>query len=253
MDERRRPTDLHRVRVEQRHADVPDVARPEVHDDAHPVARDEQAPLGADHRLGGVGRTRGEDEGPGRVDVGLDARVGARHRPEVVLEAAAERHRGVARLGRRGGHEQVAGGDREPVGDRGQQALVAGLGDHEPAVGVLHVAQQVLAPARVVEADDGRAGERGTAEGEQVLGDVVEEHGHVPGTSLGEEREEEVGPPARLGDVLAVGPDPLAEPDRRAVADPRVGGVAAQERRRVGRRERCLPGRGHVLAAQRRT
>ena len=68
--------DLHRVRVEQRHADVADVVGAEVHDHAHPVAGDEQPPLRADHRLGRVRRPAREDQRPGRVDVGLEARVG---------------------------------------------------------------------------------------------------------------------------------------------------------------------------------
>ena len=104
---------------------------------------------------------------------------------------------------------------------------MAGLGDHEPAVGVLDVAQEVLAPAGVVEADDRRARQRRAAEREEVLGDVVEEHRDMRRPTGRQPIEEEVRPPAGLRDVLAVGPDPVLEPDRRAVA---IAGSAALRR-----------------------
>ena len=43
---------------------------------------------------------------------------------------------------------------RKLARDRREQRLVPRLGDHEPAVGVLDVAQEVLAAAGVVEPDD---------------------------------------------------------------------------------------------------
>jgi hypothetical protein len=110
-------------------------------------------------------------------------------------------------------------------------------------MGLLDVPEQVLAPAGVVQPDDGRAGERGTAEREQVLGHVVEQDRDVRRPALGQALEEQVRPPAGPGVVLAVGPDPVREPDRRAVDDVAVGGVAPQQRRGVGRRQRRLPRR----------
>ena len=68
---------------------------------------------------------------------------------------------------------------RQAVGDRLEQARVARLGDDEPAVRVLDVAQQVLVAPRVVETDDGRADQRRAAEREEVVGGVVEQHRDV--------------------------------------------------------------------------
>ena len=116
-----------------------------------------------------------------------------------------------------------------------------------PQCGVLDVAQQVLAAAGVVEADDRRAGQRGAAEREEVVGGVVEQHRHVQRAVGPARRQRGRGrgwPSGRLGDVLAVGPDAVLEADRRPIAALGIGGVAAQQRRGVGRRQRRLTGRG---------
>ena len=152
VHDRRRPADLHRVRVEERHADVADVVGAEVHDDAHAIAGDEQTALRADHGLRRVRRPAREDQRPDRVDRRLEAGVGGVVPRERGLEGRTDlEHR------------------REVTGDRGQQLLVLRLGDDQPAVGVLDVAQQVLAPPGVVEADHRRARQRGAAEREEVL------------------------------------------------------------------------------------
>ena len=150
------------------------------------------------------------------------------------------RHGGERVVERRPHHEHR----RQAVGDRREQLEVLGLGDHEAAVRLLDVAQEVLAPAGVVEADDGRAGQRGAAEREEVLGDVVEQHRDVRRPTRREPLPEEVRVAARLRDVLGVGPDPVLEPDRGPVPDRGIGRVAAQERGRVRGRERRLTGRG---------
>ena len=61
---------------------------------------------------------------------------------------------------------------------------------------------------------------------------------------LGVRGEEEVREPLALRDVLRVGPHPVAEVQRRAVAAVGVGRVAAQQRRRVVGRHGRLAGRG---------
>ena len=60
-----------------------------------------------------------------------------------------------------------------------EQLEVRGLGQHERAVGVGDVARQLGAAPGRVDADDGRAGERGAAQREPELGDVVEQHADV--------------------------------------------------------------------------
>jgi len=120
---------------------------------------------------------------------------------------------------------------------------VARLGDDHPHVGVKDVARQVLAPAGVVEADHGRAREARPAEGEEVVGRVVEQHGDMERPPLDPAGEEELCPAARLGQVVGVGPHLIVEAHRRAASDVGVGRVAPQERRRVRRRQRRLAGR----------
>ena len=110
-------------------------------------------------------------------------------------------------------------------------------------MGVLGVAQEVLAAARVVQADDRAADERGAAEREQVVGRVVEQHRDVRRRARRQPLEEQVGEPHRLDEVLAMGPDAIAEADRRPAADVGIGRVRAQERRGIRRDERRLPRR----------
>jgi hypothetical protein len=108
---------------------------------------------------------------------------------------------------------------------------------------VLHVAQEVLAPAGVVEPDDRRADERRAAEREEVVGGVVEQDRNVPRARARQAGREQRREPARLLEVLGVRERAIAEPDRGPVAVlPRV---ATQQRGRVRRDERGLPGRGH--------
>ena len=93
------------------------------------------------------------------------------------------------------------------------------FGDHEPAVRVLDVAEEVLAAAGVVEADDRRADQPGAAEREEVVGRVVEQHGDVPRPLTRQPFVEELREPARLREVLAVRPRAIAELDRERVAE----------------------------------
>ena len=191
--------------------------------------------------FGRVGGARREDERPDRVDVGLDARVVVADTVERVGERRAERRFRIGGIGEAGRVEDR----RQLGGDRREQRFVAGLGEHEAAMRVLGIAQEVLAPARVVQADDRAADERGAAEREQVVGRVVEQHRDVRRRALRQSLEEEVREAHRLDEVLAMGPDPIAEPDRRSTADVGVGRVRAQERGGVRRDERRLPRRRH--------
>ena len=149
----------------------------------------------------------------------------------------------------RGGHvvgigEPVRGHDRrQVVGDGRQQVLVPRFGEHQPAVRVDRVTEQVFVAARVVEADDRAADERGASEREEVVGRVVEEHRDVAGRAGRKSLEEERGEPARLVEVLGMGPLPVAELDRDAVSE--LARVAPQQRGRVLGDERRLPGRGN--------
>ncbi len=238
-DDRRRPSHLHRVRVEQRHAHVADVVGAEIHEHRHALAGHQQPALRADDGLRRVGRARGEDERPDGVDVGLDPRVG---RPGVRREGEGERRaeggRGIVGIGepRRGQHR------RQAVGDRLEERCVPRLGDDQPAVRVLDVAQQVDVAPGVVQAHDRCADERGPAEREQVLGGVVEQDGDMARTvdreALGEER----GEADRLRVVLAVGPLRITEPDRdpvavlARVATQQGGSIRSDQRRLAGRR-----------------
>ncbi len=67
----------------------------------------------------------------------------------------------------------------ELVEHGGDQVVVSRLVDDQTAVGVADVVQQVGAAAGVVDPDHDGAGEGRTAEGEEVLGDVVEEDADV--------------------------------------------------------------------------
>ncbi len=103
---------------------------------------------------------------------------------------------------------------------------------------VRDVAPDVLAPARVVHPDDRRAQQRGAAEREQVIGGVVEQHRDVARSGFGEPLVEQGREPARLLEVLAVGPLPVAELDRDIVRV--LLGVAPQQCGRVGCNQRRL-------------
>ena len=131
----------------------------------------------------------------------------------------------------------------QPIRDRFEQGGVAGFGQHEAAMGVLGIAEEVLIAAGVVEADDGTADERGAAEREEIVGGVVEQHRDVARRSVRQPLQEQVGEARRLGEVLAVRPHLVAEADRHAIADVRVGGVGSQQRRGIRRDERRFAGR----------
>ena len=136
---------------------------------------------------------------------------------------------------------------RAPAGAGRRSARAARgarLGDRRARSAVCSMSRSRCSPRRVwFSPTTAGAGERRAAEREQVLGHVVEQHRDVRRPTGGQPVEEEVRPPARLGDVLAVGPDPVLEPDRRPVRDRRIGGVAAQQRGRIRGRQRRLPGR----------
>ena len=84
-----------------------------------------------------------------------------------------------------------------------EERFVARLGDHEPAMRVHDVAQQVLAATGVVEPDDGGADQGGASEREEIVGRVVEEHRDVAGAGPGRSSSNSRGEPARLVEVLA--------------------------------------------------
>ena len=119
---------------------------------------------------------------------------------------------------------------------------MARFGQHEPAVRVPRVAQQMLVAARVVEADDRTADERGPTEREEVVGRVVEQHGDVRRRAGGQPLLEQGCEPDRFGVVLAVRPRAIAEFDGGPVAE--FVGVSPQQRGGIGRHEGRLPGGG---------
>ena len=216
--------------MEQRHGHVADVVGAHSQDDPHARAGHEDAPLRADDRLGRVRRARGEDQGPRARGVGFDAGVVVGAPGERVVERAAQ-------------HQQLAPAEINTV----EQLEVVRLGDHEADVAVLDVALQVLAPTGVIETDDGGARQSGAAEGEQVLGHVVEQDADVERRTVGPPREEQVGPTPAFGHVLAVRPLAVFEPDGRPAGDVGISGVAPEERGGVGRRHGRLARGGDRL------
>ena len=94
----------------------------------------------------------------------------------------------------------------------------------------------------MVEPDERRPGQRRAGEGEEVLGHVVEQDAHVERTAVDPMSEEEVGPTAGLGHVLAVGPQAVLEPDCGPVPPVGVGRIRPQQRSRVGRGHGRLAG-----------
>jgi hypothetical protein len=155
----------------------------------------------------------------------------------------AERRRWVVVVGEAGRHQHR----RKLAGHRLEQVLVARLGDDERAVRGHDVAEQMLVAARVVEADDRGAEQSCATEGEEVVGRVVEQHGHVAGPVDWEPLVEELGPPARLLVVPAVCPRLVGEADCEPVAV--LLGVAPQQRGGVRRHQRGLAGGGNGAAA----
>ena len=87
---------------------------------------------------------------------------------------------------------------------------MGGLGDDEADVGVVEVAEEVLALAGVVQADDGRPDQCGAREGEDVLGDVVGQDADMGRRAGGQPLVEEDGVAAGLGVHLGVRPHPVA-------------------------------------------
>ena len=251
--------------MEQGHGEVPDVVGADVEHHRHPVPGGEQPPLGAAHRLGRGRGPRGEQQHPQRLHVGLEPGVAGPRRPtlEGGVERLAHGAGGVVAVGEALRHEQAAR-EGELAGHRGQQLLVAGLGDEQLDVGVADVGQQVLVASRVVEAHDGRTGQGGAAQAEHVLGGVVEQHGHVRRPGRVEPIEEQGRVAGHLAEDLGVGPDAIAEAQRRSGREGGVGAVAAQERGGVGRGQRCFTrgrcqrhalghlGRGHDMSPGRR-
>ena len=229
-DDRGRPTHHHRIGVEQRHRHVADVVgrwvrprgswaqvlNPAVTMRATSRARDQDPALRADHRLGCGRRAAGEDERPGPVESGLGVGVGVVDVRQRTLERVAH-------------HQHVV----ELVEHGGDQVVVSRLVDHQTAVGVADVVQQVGAAAGVVDTDHGGAGEGRTAEGEEVLRDVVEEDADVERAPRTLPGQEEIGPTAGLPVVLGVRHHPVLEADGGAAPDVGVVGVAPQQRGRT--------------------
>ncbi len=98
--------------------------------------------------------------------------------------------------------------ERERVGELG---LMARFGDDELQVRVRHVAGEVLPEPRVVQAGHRHPREPGAAEGEDVVGGVVEQHADVRRTCRVQPGSVEGGEALRLGEQLRMRPDPLAE------------------------------------------
>ena len=153
-----------------------------------------QPALRADHRLGRRRRARREDQRP------RDSTSGSSPRSSDDCGQRASTSKIVTRPPSTGG--SCAGDAGSSSGKwRGSVTI-------KPDVRVLDVAPQVLVAAGVVEPDDHRAGERGAAEREQVVGHVVEQDTDVQ-NAIGRARrlcEEQVGPADRLGQELGVRP-----------------------------------------------
>jgi len=236
--------------MEQGHGQVPHVVGPDVEDHGHAVAGGEQAALGAAHRLGRGRRPRGEQQHPQGVDVGLEARVPRPRRPrrQRLVERLAHGALPVVGVGEALGHEQAAR-EVERRRHRRQQLLVARLGDEQLHVGVGDVGQEVLVAAGVVEPHHHRPDEAGGGQGEDVVGGVVEEHGHVRRPGRVEALAEQGGQARHLGEHLTVRPRAVPEPHGRPPGVLGVGAVAAHQGGGVGGRERRRPRRrcqGHA-------
>jgi len=226
--------------VEQGHGDVPHVVGADAQERGHPTPGHHEAALAADHPLGRARRPRGEDQRPpgfavdrhlgvigagpaeGRIEIGVAPAIAASSEP---TPAVRDQHRAGAQV------------------EAGQVVEVGRLGDHKVDIGVDQIGKQVLAHPGGVQAHDGRAGQRRPTEGKEIIRCVVEEHPDVGRTVAGRlVTQQEVAPSLRLGQVLGVAPHLVGEADRRAPADVGIAGVAPQQRRRAGRRQRCLAG-----------
>ena len=139
----------------------------------------------------------------------------------------------VPRLGLDGEHAFAV----DPEVETGEQWRVRGLRDDDPAIGVADVVGELLAPAGRVDADDGRARERGAAEQEDVLGNVVEQHADMerPGAGKTGGAQHRRAYRALVRD-LRPRPRPILEDETRVV----VVGARRDERgdRRRGHRQR---------------
>ena len=191
-------------------------------------------------------RVSGPGSSPGSV--GVDRRSSAASRSDSAGIAGAPGP-GSRRRDRSGATAPPAGHGVARRRGGSSSARWPRLGDQQVDVGVGEVAQQVLALRVWFRPDDGGAGERGAAEGEQVVGRVVEQHADVQRPVAG------AGGPARPGTGAPTGTTRRRTRRGSTVArrsgprpggDRRVGGVAPQQRRRVGRRQRRLArgGRG---------
>ncbi len=165
-------------------------------------------------------------------------------RCERVRERHADLGRGIVAVGEAGRGEHR----RQAIGDRLEEGGVPGFGQHEPAMRVLDIAQQVGVAPGVVEPDHRCADEGGAAEREEVVGRVVEQHGHVARTGGRQALREQRREPARLREVLGVGPFPARELDRDPVAV--LLGVAPEQGRGIGRDEGRLTGGGADRGAE---
>jgi hypothetical protein len=87
---------------------------------------------------------------------------------------------------------------------------MAGIGQDYCAIGEGDVTRQLAAPAGRVQADDHRSRQQGGAEGEQVLGHVVEQDTDV-GRTLGGEATQPGRPRLHVGDHLGPCPAPAFE------------------------------------------
>ena len=150
------------------------------------------------------------------VKISMNVSLGRRAR------RAAPRPRTARRVGptcrRRVDDEQPVGGDHPSGAGIREQRRCARLGQQQRAVGVLHVARQLRAAAGRVDADDRRAGERGRAQREPELGDVVEQHADVERRVDGLAVEEERGAHRDRVEHFPVRPRLVFEAQRDAVA-----------------------------------
>jgi hypothetical protein len=129
--------------------------------------------------------------------------------------------------------------------DGAEPFLVAGLGDQELHVGVRDVALQVLVAPCVVQAHQHRSDKAGTTEREHIIRGVVQEYPDVGRSTRIEPGTIERSEPLGFDQKLSVGPDLVAESERRSVARTRVEGVPTQKLADIASGQRYLAqGRG---------
>ncbi len=246
--QRRSEAGHQRVGVEEGHGCIADVVPSELEHHGHPVARGQQSALCAAHRLGRGRRSGSEEQHPERVDVGIGA---GRLAPALTFRLPVAPGSLQCLLeGLTPGGRLVPVGetvrDEDParechsLGARSQLLLVARLGDDELDVGVRDVPAEMRAAPGVVQPRHGGTGQARTAEGEDVVGRVVQQEADVGRSAGVEPGAVQRGKALRLGQELPVCPLALGEAQGRTVGISGIRAVATQERRCVRSGKRHL-------------